>query len=129
MATTAPSFHPSSSTRACPLTLTLRCSPSARLEHDLDVAEPLARTWPGAAGSPRGSSRRPSGRRSSRLDGIRPDRLDVVGESVQPAGGRVEDGDPALGVAGDDALVEGVEQHLEELLLLAERVGRPRGPR
>ena len=45
---------------------------------------------------------------------------------MEPPGRRVEDGDPALGVAGHDPLFEGVQQDLEELLLPAELGGRLR---
>ena len=69
-----------------------------------------------------GSMRRPVGPAQPLLVGIRPDRLASVVEAVEPPGRRVEHGDATLGVAGHDALFEGVEQHLEELLLLAQRV-------
>ena len=125
MATTAPSFQPSSSTRAWPLTLTLRCSPASGLQDDLDVAQPLAGHGPEQRVLPR-VHRRAVGVAEPRLVGMRPIGSTSSRQAVEAPGRRVEDGHPALGVAGHDALVEGVEQDLEELLLLAERGGRLR---
>jgi len=95
-----------------------------RGQDDLGVAQPLAghgaqqRVLVGLHRRAVGVAQHPAARDAA-------DRLHVVTEPVEAAGGGVEDRHPALGVAGHDPLVEGVEQHAEELLLLAEGVSRP----
>ncbi len=69
------------------------------------------------------SSSVPSGHLSDRVVGSDPSGSSAGVKPVESPGGGIEHGDPAVGVAGDDPLVEGVEEHLEELFAAME-VGR-----
>ena len=66
----------------------------------------------------------PVGAVEGAIGGQRTDRVVGVGQPVQPSRRRVEHGDPAIGVAGHDAFVKGIEEDLGEALLPSQPLGR-----
>ena len=116
MATTAPSIQPVVVHQGLAVDADLALVPVLRLEDDLDVAELLAGHGPDQRVLTLGHGR-PVGPAQALVGGDGPDRVVVLVEPVELAGGRVEHGDAPLVVAGHDALFQRVQQHLEELLL------------